>query len=814
MKYSLNWLKELVPIPWSVSELAERLTMAGVEVEGIHQQGAGFGKVVVAQIAKSDKHPNADRLTVCEVDTGAGKAQIVCGARNFKVGDKVPLAMIGAKLPCGVEIKATKLRGVESQGMMCSPKELGLAEDAQGLMILSPDLKVGAPFTEAMGLNDTILELEITPNRPDLLSHWGMAREMAAIAGRPPLDPHQLLSEADETKWRAPGPGNANVPVRVEDPIRCPRYTARIIRGVKVGPSPEWLKRRLENLGQRAISNVVDITNFILLEVGQPLHAFDLNLLVGPEIVVRPARDGEKIKRLDDVTSELKSTMLVIADQRRPVALAGVIGGSETAVSESTRDLLLESATFQPGSIRKTSKALAVSTLSSYCFERGVDLELAGWASLRATKLIVEICGGQVEGTLNDCRAQPAPSPTIRCRARRAEKLLGKSLPSAEMESILTRLGCRVAMAGDALQVQPPSFRPDLEREIDLIEEIGRIHGVEKIPGVMQPTAVSSTRDSEPYLFVRELRMLMTAQGLDEAQTYTVLSSEALRKVLPESAIAPLMLANPLSTKMDVLRHSMLHGLLGAAATNLETGGQAALFEAGQVFFPSDGKPGERLALGILLAGARQGGSSWEQGASRPSCDFHDLKGMVDTLFQRMSVADIECRPAEAEAAPGLEPRMRFVLLKNQQVLGFMGQVDRRLSQDLKIVPPVFYAELNGAPIEQLRRRQPHYQPWPTYPSVRRDLAMVLPATEKHERIEQMLRRFAKEFAESRRISLKNLELFDIFISDKLGGGKKSLAYALTYQSNERTLTDHEVNEVHEQIKQRLKSEIACEIRE
>jgi phenylalanyl-tRNA synthetase beta chain len=814
MKYSLNWLKELAPISWSVNELAERLTMAGIEVEGIQSQGAGFEKVVVAQVTKSEKHPNADRLTVCEVDTGSGKAQIVCGAKNYKVGDRVPLALPGAKLPCGIEIKQAKLRGVESQGMMCSPKELGLAEDAQGLMILSPDLKVGVPFAEAMGLNDTILDLEITPNRPDLLSHWGLARELAAIAGQPLLDPRRLLGEADEKHWRDDFPGAGKVPVRVEDPVRCPRYTARIIRGLRVGPSPEWLKRRLENLGQRSISNVVDITNFILLELGQPLHAFDLNLLEGPEIVVRLARDGEKIARLDGVASELKSSMLVIADRRRPVALAGVIGGSETAVSDVTRDVLLESAAFQPASIRKTSKALAVSTLSSYCFERGVDRELAGWASLRATKLLVEVCGGQVEGTLTDCRTQVSLPKAIRCRPCRVETLLGKSLPREEMEGILTRLGCRVSMADETLQVQPPSFRPDLEREIDLIEEIGRIHGVEKIPECMQPVAITTTRDSESFRLARELRQSLVAQGLDEAQTYTVLSSEALQKILPEPFMAPLMLANPLSSRMDVLRNSLLQGLLAVAAQNLETSGSAALFEIGKVFFSADGKTGERVALGIILAGSRRGGSSWEQGDVRKTCDYHDLKGVLDELLRCLKIQGVAERTAEAAEAVGLQPSLRLVLARGTQTLGFAGQVDPRLGHELKVGVPVFYAELDCAVLQQLRVGMTKYQPWTAFPSIRRDIAVVLATEEKHGRVEQTVVRLAKEFAEPKRIFLKNIELFDIFLSDKLGCGKKSLAYALTYQSNERTLTDSEINEVHEQIKKRLRNEIPCEIRE
>jgi len=833
MKFSLKWIRELTPFTGSADELAERLTMTGVEVEGIRVQGGGLEKILVAEILASEKHPNADRLSVCEVETGSGKKRIVCGAANYKVGDKVPLALPGVQLPNGMEIKRSKIRGVESDGMMCSPKELGLAEDAQGLLILPAASKAGEPLVRTLGLDDTILDLEITPNRPDLLSHWGLTREIAAFADLPPPDSCKLLTKENPFAQQVLGSQSSILnpqssppfSVRVEDPAGCPRYTARIIRGVKAGPSPDWLRQRLESLGQRSISNIVDITNYVLLEIGQPLHAFDLKRLEGPEIIVRRARAGEKIVRLDEVTSELRPDMLVIADARRPVALAGVIGGKETAVTSSTTDILLESATFQPATIRKTSKALGVSTDSSYRFERGVDVELAAWASQRATALILQICGGQMDGPLVDLRAHPPSARKIRCRHPRVESLLGVSIPAETTNAILKRLGCRVNPSDhpSSCEVEPPSWRPDLERETDLIEEIGRLYGIEKIPGRMAPAAFSTTHDSDLFLFGRKVRALGIAQGLDEAQTYTVIASSDPPQTHAETGADPLILANPLSTKMNALRGSLLNELLHAAARSHGSGQSGiALFELGKIFSATNGKVEERLVLGILLTGTKSGNASWECGEEKKepekreaAYDFFDLKGMVEHFIGVSTVQQTVQRPAGAAEAPELEPGFGFLILLDDRVLGRIGGVGRRMTQGLKLPGDVFYAQLDGERLHQAQSRPAaRYQPWPAYPSIRRDIALTVDASEKHQRIDQTLRRLARDHIRSQQISLQSVELFDIFQSDHLGAGKKSLAYMLIYQGIEKTLTDVEINEVHDRIKKGLKNEISCEIRE
>jgi phenylalanyl-tRNA synthetase beta chain len=815
MRFSLNWLKEFAPAPWTTAEVVERLTMSGVEVEGVFPQAKGLDGVVVAQVLKSEKHPNADRLSVCEVETGSGKAQVVCGAKNYKVGDKVPLAQPGAKLPNGMEIARTKLRGVDSAGMMCSPKELGLADDAQGLMILPPDAPVGKPLAAFLGMEDTLLELEITPNRPDLLSHWGMARELAAVAGIPAPDPSRLLPADCERALREPGPASSPFPVRVEDAARCPRYTARVLRGVKVGPSPDWLRRRLEALGQRSISNVVDVTNYVLLEIGQPLHAFDLDLLRGPEIVVRVARAGEKIARLDGVTSPLTPETLVIADRERPVALAGIMGGSETAVSTGTANLLLESATFQPAAIRRASKALAVSTDSSYRFERGVDPELAAWASLRATALLLDLCGGRIEGPLVDARAAAAARAPVACRHARVALVAGKPIPAPETVGALRRLGCRVE-DGDAAacRVQPPSWRPDLEREADLIEEVVRLHGIGNLPGRLAPAPLSSARDSAEFAFAGKVRDALTALGLDEAVTYTVMASARARDAHPDRALDALVLANPLSAEMDTLRPGLLCGLLDSAARNFAGGAPGvALFEIGQVFAGEGAAATERTALGILLAGARPPAAAWEEAGKPRMWDDHDLRGIVEemALALRLPVglplrADAKL-PAHLELGAALGPG-------GSAPRGFLGRVPARLLAPLKVPSPAFYAEIDLAPLLQGSGAPPRYRAWPAFPAVRRDLALILPSATRHALVAAKILEIGRRHAAPKGVALEELTLFDVFASEKLGPGKKSLAYSMAYRSAEKTLKDLEVNEIHARLVSDLKAELGAELRE
>src|SRR6266702_744769 len=517
MKSSVNWLREFVDLPPSVDALAELLTRAGVETENIETRGANIEKVVVAQITASTQHPNADRLTVCEVDDGSGtKRQIVCGATNYKVGDKVPLALPGAKLPNGTEIRNSKLRGVESEGMLCSPIEIGLGEDASGLLILSPDAKIGTPIGDLFP-SDTILDVEITPNRGDLLSHFGLAREVAALIGK------KLKSTPREAKIPVKKTG-----VTIASTRECPFFSARRIHNVKVGSSPQWLRAKIESVGIRSINNIVDISNFVMLELGQPTHAFDADKLRG-DSNVRLARDGEKFLALDGKTYSLKPDNCVVADQERAVGIGGVMGGEETGVTKSTKNILLEAAYFLPASIRRTARDLNLQTDASYRFERGVDPEMILRASHRAAELMRDIAGGIPANEIQVAGEPPLNLADVPLSYDKCDRVIGVAIPPKTVDEILTRFGLRkTADKSETATWQIPSYRRDLRRDVDLIEEVLRAYGIDNIPGRTRGRFVSTSDADRSHDLERlVLRERMTARGLSEVRTSKLISRSA-----------------------------------------------------------------------------------------------------------------------------------------------------------------------------------------------------------------------------------------------------------------------------------------------
>ncbi|MDQ6632173.1 MAG: phenylalanine--tRNA ligase subunit beta, partial [Verrucomicrobiota bacterium] len=537
MKVTLNCLKQYVDFDWSPEVLTERLTMIGIEVEGVQKIGGEFEAIVVAQVIARDKHPNADKLSVCRVNDGNGERQIVCGAQNFKVGDKVPLILPGATLPPKpgekepFTIKVGKIRGVESHGMMCSPQELGLPDQIDGLLILLEDAKVGQPFAEYLGRSgsDIVYDLEITPNRPDLNSVIGIAREISAVTGNPLKIPViQFLNTSSE-------PISGLVNVRIEDSELCPRYVARIIRGAKIGPSPDWLRSTLEKIGLRSINNVVDITNFVMLEIGQPLHAFDYYLLKPtreghrPTIAVRRANDGEKFTTLDGKERTLTNQMLLIADETKPIALAGIMGGQNSEINPNTTDVLIESAYFKPQNIRASSNKLELRTDSSYRFERGCDVEICDWASRRAAQLICDLAGGQVLGHSVDAYETFAKQKEIMLRHKKVDALLGVEIPIEQQNKMLQQLGLELLASTPDSQLSSnfriPTFRVDLKREIDLIEEITRLYGIEKIPATPPRGAIGSNAFDKVHDEISEARRIFAGLGLNEAQGQTLVSS-------------------------------------------------------------------------------------------------------------------------------------------------------------------------------------------------------------------------------------------------------------------------------------------------
>ena len=546
MKVSFNWLKQYVEFEWSPAELAERLTMLGVEVEGIQKLGGEFDGIVVAQVLTVDKHPNADKLTLCRVNDGMGERQIVCGAHNFKAGDKVPLILPGKWLPpkpgeTPVTIKAGKIRGYESQGMMCSPQELGLADDTEGLLILRQDAKIGQPFAEYLGRagSDIVYDLEITPNRPDLNSVIGIAREIGATTGNRLRLPELKQVGAVGDPSKAKSVVGELVDVRLEDVELCPRYTARVIQGVKVGPSPDWLAGTLERVGVRSINNVVDVTNYVMLETGQPLHAFDYHLLEKesaakkPTIVVRRAAEGEKFRTLDGKEHTLSSQMLLIADETRAVALAGVMGGQNSEINPDTSDVLLESAYFKPQNIRATSKKLELRTESSYRFERGADIGICDWASRRAADLILQTAGGTLADGVADAYPKPVEPRQVTLRPPKANALLGLELRPEQMEAYLAALELKIvarkprpvgteAAAAEPLSFQIPTFRVDLKREADLIEEVARLYGVDRVPATPPRGAIGANNFDAVHDQLTDARRILTGLGLFEAAACSI----------------------------------------------------------------------------------------------------------------------------------------------------------------------------------------------------------------------------------------------------------------------------------------------------
>jgi phenylalanyl-tRNA synthetase beta chain len=782
MKFSVNWLREFVELPPSIDALAELLTMSGVEIDDIEKRGADFDKVVVAQITDSKPHPNADRLTVCVVDDGSGtKRQIVCGAKNYRVGDRVPLALPGAELTGGLKIRASKLRGIESEGMLCSAKELGVAEDAAGLLILSPEAKIGAPIRDLFPL-DTILDVEITPNRGDLLSHFGLAREISALVGTP-LRVVPSLGRLGETSLPQESV------IKISALRECSFYSARRIENVRVGPSPDWLRAKIESVGIRSINNVVDVSNFVMLELGQPTHAFDADKLSG-EINVRLARKGEKFLALDGKTYELTPANLVIADGERVVGIAGVMGGEESGVTESTKNVLLESAYFLPASIRRTARDLNLPSDASYRFERGVDPQMILAASRQATELICKVAGAKSAATIGVAGELPLDPPDVSLRYERLDQLVGVHIKPTIAGAILTRFGLAKNDSASRPHWRIPSYRRDLQREVDLIEEIIRAHGIEKIPSADRSRFTPLSEADRNFDFETKLRRDLIAIGLTEARTSALIARSEMA-----NAKGAIELRNPLSEDHVALRTSLIAGLLGAVARNIRAGTERiALFEIGNTFAPPAGEQQRKLA--IALCGQAAPAKDWRSSKKR-KLDFFDLKGALNALsgfeFQRSK-------------QPGFV-LMAEIFYKTDRI-GYGGQLSAATSIGANV--PVLVAEIDLTRIAQAKEHAQPFKEIDRYPEVRRDIAMFVGRQVTHAEI-------LASITSANEPLLEKVELFDLFMENdgqKKPEMKKSLAYSLTYRDKNRTLTSEEVSAAHARIRERLRSDIGAELRE
>ena len=818
MKVTLNWLKDYVDFDWSPEELAERLTMLGIEVEGVEKQTGEFENVVVAEILASDKHPNADKLSVCRVADGKGERQIVCGAKNYKVGDKVPLALPGCTLPTApgqppFTIKVGKLRGVESQGMMCSAKELGIAEDAEGLLILPPEAKVGQGFAQHLGRasGDVVYDLEITPNRPDLNSVIGIAREIGALTGNP------LRLPGIEEKTVATETASL-VRIDLRDPELCPRYTARIVRGVNIGPSPAWLKNRLAQVGIRSISNVVDVTNFVMLEAGQPLHAFDYHLLEKEAdgvrmVVVRRAAKDEKFTTLDGKERALTEEMLLIADRAKGIALAGVMGGQNSEINERTQDVLIESANFKPQNIRATSKKLELRTDSSYRFERGADVGICDWASKRAAVLIQQLAGGEILSKPEDAFPNPPPKKTIKLRAGKVQELLGIEVPIADQARFLNSLELKVQASGNGeLTAEIPTFRVDIKREADLIEEITRLYGVDRIPSTPPRGAIGSHPFDAVYDSYTEVRRILTACGLSEAQGQTLISDASISALCgDESKERVLRLENPLSSDMNVLRSTLLPGLLDSLRRNLHhQTGDVRLFEIGRVFgnltapnsAPNTTAFSEERRIAMAITGERLA-SFWTGSDRDAKFNIYDLKGVVEELLEQLGIRGVQWQRNETTGALFLESA---TVLIGKHRAGELGQLNPVTARKYDLRDPVLLAEFNLDFLLSRRNRSKSFEPLAAFPAVRRDVAMLVGESVSHESVLTVVK-------QAKTSNLEEAQLFDVFRGKNVPAGRKSVAYAFTYRSDQRTLTEAEVNAAHEKLVEQLRAQLQAEIR-
>ncbi len=781
MKISLNWLRDYVDWTGTVEELAALLTRTGLEVAGVATRGVDFPKVVIAQILESSQHPNADRLSVCRVDDGSGQPrQIVCGAKNYQVGDKAPLALPGAVMPGDFKIKTGKLRGVESEGMMCSAKELGLAGDAEGLLILPPDAPVGKPISDVFPA-DTTIDLEVTPIRGDWLSHIGVAREIAAFTGGAFHQPEMVLPTTV--------PGGDFVSLEAGE---CPFYSVRRIRNVKVAASPRWLRERLEMAGLRAINTIVDVTNYVMLETGQPLHAFDAAKVNGG-VAVRMARKGEKFAALGGREYELGSGSLVIAGPARPVALAGVMGGEDSGVTQGTTDILLESALFDPAAVRRTARALDLHSDSSHRFERGVDPQGILAASARAAALIVELAGGEADAEVLVAGRLPGAAAPVALSHARCRALLGIEVSDAEIRGALLGLGLRLAGEGEnSTTWQAPSHRGDLRREVDLIEEVSRVIGIERITGRLSAIPAEPGEADARYDFQMALRHKLVALGLSEARTSALISQAMLWQDLPA-----LRVKNPLGEDQAFLRTSLLPGLLTAVARNIRQGAKTiGLFEIGRTF--QAGETEESATLGLALFG-REEAPTWRGGAER-SLDWHDARGIVRTLAGAHELAKTAASEPLALAAEIVAAGKR---------IGSIGQLSPAAARAIDAEAPVVVVELS---IDALRHLEgaPAYQEISKFPAVTRDIAILCPLSLPYAEIERALLG-AKEGL------LAEVKPFDVFTDasgQKLPADRKSVAISLTFRTPGRTLSGEEVNAACERLKQVLKRDLPVDFRE
>jgi phenylalanyl-tRNA synthetase beta chain len=790
MKASLRWLREFVELPEDPREVAEALDLLGIEVESMEETPLPFGDVVVASVLAIEPHPAADRLRLVAIDHGTAKATVVCGAWNFDVGDVVPYAPPGSRLAGGLEVAEREIRGVSSPGMICSEAELGLGDDAEGIMLIGPDeAAVGTDLSEAVGLPDVVFDVSITSNRPDLMSMYGLARDLAAYfdtEARPP-DVSEIV-----------GAGDSSVRVLVESPDRCPRFTAREIRGLTVGPSPLWMRTRLRSVGVRPISNIVDVTNYVMLELGQPLHAFDLDRIGEATVVVRTAVEGEKLVTLDGEDRELRETDLVIADATRPIGLAGVMGGEDSEVTESTSAVLLEAAHFRAAGVLFTSKHHRLRSEASARFERGVDPLLPAMASHRATALIARHCGGEPVGGLVDEQGDPFVPTVAGLPPAEVERLLGVEVPAGDIERLLERLGFTVE-GSNPLTVTVPSYRPDVTRPADLVEEVARLYGFERIPERLPKGPGDGLPSWERVR--RRLREVLVGAGYFETISFDFAAPGDIAGLgfdADDRRSRPLRLRNPVSDEQGHLRTTLLPGLLDGLRVNaMRNRHFAALFEVGSVFLESDGPiPDQPRLVGFASMGS-VADLPWEPPRER---DARDAVGLVETLLRAFEVP-YELSPA---IVPGMHPGRGAEVVVDGAVVGSVGEIHPQIAGTWGLVGRVAAGEIDTAVLD--RREAREFRTPSTLPPVVFDLAFDLGDDVPASRLLHTVREAAGPL-------LERLVVFDVFSGPPLDPGRRSIALRLTFRDPDRTLTDDDLAPVRDRIAERVAGDIGGRLR-
>jgi phenylalanyl-tRNA synthetase beta chain len=800
MRISLKWLKDYIDITVSSNELANRLMMSGNEVKAVEKTGADWDHVVVAQILEINPHPNADRLRLATVTTGQEEHTVVCGAPNLNVGDRIVFATVGAELKDGhtgqkIRLKPAKIRGVESKGMICSEMELGISQNHEGILVLPADAPLGTALSDYLG--DTVIDLDVTPNRPDCLSVIGIARETAALTGNQLHIPAVSYTETADSLEKY-------ISIEIQASDLCRRYCASLVQNITIKPSPQWMQDRLIASGMRPINNVVDISNYVMLEYGQPLHTFDYDKISGRKIVVRRAREGEKLVSLDGVERKLNPGMLVIADEARAIAVAGVMGGANSDVTNETKNILLEAASFNAVNIHSTGETLGLQSESRYRFERGIASGLTLPALKRATQLLAELGGGNVaRGWIDAYPVKDEPGP-VKLSFDRTNRLIGVEFSPEQMINTLASLGFDniKAVSPDAIEVNVPYWRSDIHREVDLIEEVSRIIGYDKIPSNLLAEPLPHFNQDPIFELKKNLTSGLVAEGYCEILTFSLVGRDTLEKLSADRRLSgpePLRVINPMTDDMAVLRTSLRSSVLTAFAANRRfTEDSIRLFETGKVYLHTGkGQPDEKETLCAVMGGLRFA-RSWQDKVEK--IDFFDAKGSVEGLLLRSGLE----ASFEKGRDNGLHINKQADILVRGEKIGLLGEIHPVVQAAFNITEPVYLWEIDLKTLTSLASGGKTYRPIARFPSIVRDLALIVDYDVTHQSVKKMILYSPL---------VEQVEIFDVYSGEQVPEGKKSLAYRLSYRSNSNTLTDEEVNQVQKEIVERLRDKLGAVLR-